>query len=157
MLKANTGNTDTVYTDDTLSAEMTRHYRVYAINSVGTSPGFTGYDDGIDLTNDNDAMAMTGGTAVPMLTAPESPIATAGSAAGTVDLNWMAGANATQHWILAIRADGALTGYTWVQASGHSSHTLTELDSGVAYIFGVNAGNDAEEWAGWVFTTGIPK
>ena len=259
MLEADTDSTDTVYTDSGLSAGMTRHYRVYAINSVGTSPGFTGYDDGIDLTNDNDAMATTDDATVPsmpmnvraaatsdaeitvswgapandggaaitgymvergvmgadsMMTwtavdpahtgmdrmymdmglmpetmyyyrvsamnsagnsawtaevsattgptsttlgLPTSPMAMAGSAAGTVDLSWMAGANATQHWILAIRADGALGGYTWVQASGDSSHTLTGLDGGVAYIFGVNAGNDADEWAGWVFTTGTPN
>ena len=58
-LVADTGSTATVYTDSSLSPEMTRHYRVYAINSVGTSPGFTGFDDGIDLTNDSDAMATT--------------------------------------------------------------------------------------------------
>ena len=58
-LVADTGSTATVYTDSSLSPEMTRHYRVYAINSVGTSPGFTGFNDGIDLTNDNDAMATT--------------------------------------------------------------------------------------------------
>ena len=46
---------------------------------------------------------------------------------------------------------------TWEEASGDSSHTLTGLDSGVAYIFGVNAGNDADEWAGWAFTTGTPN
>ena len=67
-LVADTGSTATVYTDSSLSPGMTRHYRVYAINSVGTSPGFTGFDDGIDLTNDNDAMATT--AEAPANTAP---------------------------------------------------------------------------------------
>ena len=159
MLEADTDSTDTVYTDSGLSAGMTRHYRVYAINSVGTSPGFTGYDDGIDLTNDNDAMAMTGGTAVPMLTAPESPTSTAGSAAGTVDLSWTTGANATGHYIIGIpTADIAAGNYDNVimpvMSSSNSGHMVTGLQSGVEYTFLVIAvrgsGSSLEHSGAWV-------
>ena len=157
-LESDTDSTNTVYTDSGLSAEMTRHYRVYAINSVGTSPGFTGYDDGIDLTNDNDAMAMTG-AAAPMLDAPESPTSTAGSAAGTVDLSWTAGANATGHYIIGIpTADIAAGNYDNVimpvMASSNSGHMVTGLQSGVEYTFLVIAvrgsGSSLEHSGAWV-------
>ena len=35
---ADTGNTDTAYPDTGLDPRTTRHYRVFAINSIGTGP-----------------------------------------------------------------------------------------------------------------------
>ena len=138
----------TFWVDRTELLTNSHTYRVTSRNAVGS---------GTEMATVTIPLAMHTTHPPYALSPPTSPTAMAGSTAGTVDLSWMAGANATQHWILAIRADGALTGYTWVPASGDSSHTLTELDSGVAYIFGVNAGNAAGEWAGWVFTTGMPN
>ena len=140
------GMTHWVDTNEPAMDEV-RVYRVTSINAVGVGTMMASITIPLGMHTTHPPSAFT---------APSGAMARAGSVAGTVDLSWTAGANATRHWILAIRADGALGGYAWVQASGDSSHTLTALDSGVAYIFGVNAGNAANEWAGWTFTTGTP-
>ena len=88
-LVEDTGSTDTIYTDMGLSAESVWHYRVYAINSVGTSPGFTGFDDGIDGTNDDDAVVTTDPA-----TAPDAPVATATADSDTeITVTWTAPAD----------------------------------------------------------------
>ena len=88
-LVESTESTDTIYTDMGLSAGSVRHYRVYAINSVGTSPGFTGFDDGIDGTNDNDAVVTTAPATV-----PDAPVATATADSDTeITVTWTAPAD----------------------------------------------------------------
>ena len=91
--------------------------------------------------------------------------ATAGSTAGIVELSWTPGANATMHWIYAIRADEMEGGYTFMQASSNNSHTLTGLDSGVEYIVAISAGmgqliadgGNGGEWSAWRFMRVTPN
>ena len=141
-LEADTGSTDTVYTDSGLSVEMTRHYRVYAINSVGTSPGFTGFDDGIDLTNDNDAMATTDDATV-----PGAPMATATADSDTaVTVGWTAptdngGATITGYkvmWKMSSVTDYAAADMATVAATA-TSYQVTGLTASTAYTFKVVA------------------
>ena len=90
---------------------------------------------------------------------PTSPIATAGSVVGTVDLKWMAGANATGHYVIGIpTADIAAGNYDNVimpvMASSNSGHMVTGLQSGVEYSFLVIAvrgsGSSLEHSGAWV-------
>ena len=98
------------------------------------------------------------------LTTVNGLTATAGSTAGTAEVSWTPGANATMHWIYAIRADEMEGGYTFMQASSNNSHTLTGLDRGVEYIVGISAGTgqlmadggDGGEWSAWMLTRVTP-
>ena len=107
---ADTGNTSTTYAHTGLSAGTTRHYRVSAINSVGT-----GAASNVDDATTEDASATT----VPG--APTSLTATA-SGTTTINLSWTAPAN-----------DGgsAITGYRIeVSPNGTSSWTNRVADTG---------------------------
>ena len=93
------------------------------------------------------------------LTAVDGLSATAGSTTGTAEVSWTSGANATMHWIYAIRADEMEGGYKFEQTSSSNSHTLRGLDSGVEYIVGVSAGRGqlpGGEWSAWMFTRVTP-
>jgi hypothetical protein len=93
------------------------------------------------------------------LTAARGLSATPGSTAGTVELSWTPGNNATMHWVYAIRADEMEGGYTFMQASSNNSHTLTGLDSGAEYIVAVSAGKGqlpGGEWSAWTSTRMTP-
>ena len=136
----------TIYTDMTLEPEEERHYRVSAVNLRGQS-------DQSDVAN------ATTGPGAAMLTAPESPTSSPGSVAGTVDLSWTAGANATRHYITGIpTADIDLGNYDNVilpvMASSNSGHMVTGLQSGVEYSFLVIAvrgsGSNLEHSGAWV-------
>ena len=135
------------------AADETRAYRITAINAAGLGaematvmipypPTHTTHD-----VASTDIMPVSGLDAV------------AGTVAGTADVSWTAGANATMHWIYAIRADEMEGGYTFMQTSSNSSHTLTGLDSDVEYIVGVSAGKGTlpgGEWSTWMFTMVTP-
>ena len=80
-----------------------------------------------------------------------------GDAAGTLALRWMAGANATRHWVAGIKQTdwdaGDFSGLIWTAASSNDTHTVSGLDSGAEYVFAVAAGRGAE-WSGW---TGLAR
>ena len=85
---------------------------------------------------------------------------TAGSTAGTVELSWSPGTNATMHWVYAYRVDEGDGGYTFKQADTNSSHILTGLDSDAEYFVGVSAGRGqlpGGEWSNWVTRRATPN
>ena len=123
-LVEDTESTNTMYTDMGLSAGSVRHYRVYAINSVGTSPGFTGFDDGIDGTNDNDAVVTTD-----LATAPGAPVVTAAADSDTeITVTWTAPAD----------GGSVITGYVLQRAYKGADDTMTD--------FMTIAATDAATW-----------
>ena len=108
-LVANTGNANTTYAHSGLTASTTRHYRVSAINSIGTSATTSNVDD-----------ATTGAATA---TAPGAPTNLTATANGTsrIDLSWTAPAS-----------DGgsAITGYKIeVSPNGTSSWTNLQADT----------------------------
>ena len=98
------------------------------------------------------------------LTAVRGLDAEPGSTAGTAEVSWTPGNNATMHWIYAIRADEMEGGYTFMQTSSNNSHTLTGLDSDVEYIVAISAGRgqliadggDGGEWSAWMYIRVTP-
>ena len=126
-------------------------YRVTAINDVGP---------GTEMATVMIPYPAAGHTHPPdALSPPTIPIATAGSAVGTVDLKWMAGANATGHYVIGIpTADIAAGNYDNVimpvMASSNSGHMVMGLQSGVEYTFLVIAvrgsGSSLEHSGAWV-------
>ena len=140
---------DTSYTDRTALREDTET-RMYRVGSEATGQTMVIWvDPAVDYElhpdmhepESNDLMPATGLSATP------------GSTAGTVELSWTPGNNATMHWVYAYRADEGEGGYTFKQADTNSSHTLTGLDSGVEYFVGVSAGRGqlpGGEWSTWM-------
>lgn len=125
-------------------------YRVTAINDVG--PGTEMAMVTIPLVEHTTHPPSA-------LSPPTSPIATAGSAVSTVDLKWMAGANATGHYVIGIpTADIAAGNYDNVimpvMASSNSGHMVAGLQSDVEYTFLVIAvrgsGSSLEHSGAWV-------
>ena len=107
--EANTGNTSTTYSHTSLSAGTTRHYRVSAINSVGTGAA-SNVDD---ATTDDDAPTVPG--------APTGLSATA-SGTSTIDLSWTAPTD---------NGGSDITGYRIeVSSDGNSSWTDREANTG---------------------------
>ena len=111
-LVANTGNANTTYAHSGLTAGTTRHYRVSAINAIGTSATTSNVDDAT-----TDAAAVT---------APGAPTGLTATASGTtqINLSWTAPAS-----------DGgsAITGYKIeVSPNGTSSWTNLVADTGNA-------------------------
>ena len=136
--------TGTSYMDMGLMVETEYTYQVRAVNSAGAG-----------MWSDPAATATTAPTDT-SLGEPTETMATPGTTAGTATVEWTPGDNATMHWVLAIRSDGATDGYVWEMATADSSHTLTGLTSGQTYIVGISAGmgsGDSEEWSDWDFTT----
>ena len=142
--EADTGSTHTSYTHSGLAPETTRHYRVYAISVVGTSPGFTGFDDGIDRTNDSDAMATTDDATV-----PGAPTVTLGTVTDTeINLSWTRpasdGGAAITGWIVEkayggsfldverTNADAFTDAETWWDGLGCPEMVMAVMDSGTA-------------------------
>ena len=106
---ANTNNAATGYAHTGLAASTTRHYRVYAINGIGTS------------THSNVANATTGAATTPG--APTGLTATAGGTS-TINLSWTAPAST---------GGSAITGYKIeVSPNGTSSWTAQVANTGNA-------------------------
>ena len=100
----------------------------------------------------------------PALGAPSGLSATTGSTAGSVNLSWTPGANATVHRLAGIKQSDESAGNTgrsyypvWYDVSGSGRHMVTGLEHGVAYVFAVAAGRPAvdgsgKEWSTWSAT-----
>ena len=119
---ADTGNTDTAYSHTGLDAGTTRHYRVSAINSVGT-----GAASNVDDATTDAAAATEPG-------APTSLTATA-SGTTTIDLSWTAPGD---------NGGSAITGYRIeVSPNGTSSWTNRVADTGTTATTYSHTGLDA--------------
>ena len=120
-LVANTNNTTTTYAHTGLAASTTRHYRVSAINSVGS-----GAASNIDNAT----------TGTPAATAPGAPTGLTATASGTtrIDLAWTApgstgGTAITGYKIESSSDDGS----TWTdRVADTSSTTTTYAHTGLA-------------------------
>ena len=95
---------------------------------------------------------------VPALGAPGGLTAVAGTRAGTVNLTWTPGANATIHWIYGVRL-GPNNRVVWAGTGASGSYTVTGLPRGANYAFTVIAGrtvagrNEWSSWTGWQSVT----
>ena len=88
---------------------------------------------------------------VPALGAPGGLTAVAGARAGTVNLTWTPGANATIHWIYGVRL-GPNNRVVWAGTGASGSYTVTGLPRGADYAFTVIAGRTVagrDEWSSW--------
>ena len=97
---------------------------------------------------------VTFGTAPALVLGDASGLmAEAGTAAGTVELTWTPGSNATRHFVAGVKQSDLDAGtpgdsLTWEFADDSGSHTVADLDSGEEYLFVVIAG-DADGWGEW--------
>ena len=127
-LVADTASTDTAYSHTGLSAGDTRHYRVSAINAVGTS----------DESESDDATTQR--------TVPDPPEASA-IADGTskIVVSWSAPANdggsAVTGYRLQVSPDGVSDWRTLVEDTTDTSHTHTGLSAGTTRHYRVYATN----------------
>ena len=96
-------------------------------------------------------------TPVPTLGAPSGLTLSAGARAGTVNLTWTPGANATKHWVAGIKQSdltaGNNTNYAvWTATGAAGSYTAAGLARGVEYAFTVTAGrvvSGTNQWSAW--------
>ncbi len=110
-LVANTASTTTTYEHTGLAAGTTRHYRVSAINSIGTSTS-------------SDVVNATTNTANTANTAPGAPTGLTATASGTtrIDLSWTAPADT---------GGSAITGYK-IEVSPNGTSNWTDLVANTA-------------------------
>ena len=132
-LAADTGSTGTTYSHTGLSAGTTRHYRVSAINSVGT-----GNPSAVD--------SATTGTAE----APDPPAGLSATASGRtrIDLSWSAPSDDGGSAVTGYRIDVSSGGSGWrtlVANTGSTGTTYshTGLSAGTMYHYRVSAINSA--------------
>ena len=131
VLAANTGNTNTTYSDTGFAAGTTRHYRVSAINSAGTASG----------TDD----ATTG------TTVPGAPTGLAATASGTtqIDLSWTApasdGGTAVSGYQIEWSAAGSDPWTVLAANTGNTNTTYSDtgLTAGTTRHYRVSAINSA--------------
>ncbi len=135
-LQANTGSTTTTYAHTGLSAGETRHYRVRAINSVGT-----GAASNVDVAT----------TDTPTATAPAAPTGLTATADGptTISLSWTAPTNTGGASITGYRIEVSPNGtsnWTNLQANTGSpatSYSHTGLSAGTTRYYQISAINSA--------------
>ena len=90
-------------------------------------------------------------TPVPSLGAPSGLTAVAGTRAGTVNLTWTPGANATKHWVVGVRVS-TNTRVVWAETGAAGSYTATGLVPGAQYAFAVISGRTVagtDQWSAW--------
>ena len=131
---ANTGNTSTNYSHFGLDAGTTRHYRVSAINSVGTGAA----SSTANATTDDDAPTVPG--------APTGLSATA-DGTSTIDLDWTAptdnGGSDITGYRIEVSSDG---NSSWTDREANTGNTSTNyshtgLDAGTTRHYRVSAIN----------------
>ena len=129
-LEADTGSTSTSYSHTSLSAGTTRHYRVSAINSVGTGPA------------SNDATAATDSAP------PEAPRDLTATADGEreIDLSWSVPEDDGGSAITGYRIEVSRGGTDWSDleadtGSTSTSYSHTGLTAGSARHYRVSAIN----------------
>jgi len=133
-LVANTSSSATTYTHAGLAATTTRHYRVSAINSVGTgsaSPTVSATTDALNATR------------------PQAPTSLTASASGrtTITLSWTAPTNnggaSISAYRIEVSSDGGSTWENLVDNSGSTSTTYahTSLTASSARSYRVSAIN----------------
>jgi hypothetical protein len=152
VLVEDTESTDTMYTDMMdLSAGMTRHYRVYAVNMNVPGAHKRGPVSNTDMATTSD---------MPVDTAPGDASELSGTAdtnAQTITLSWTPGENADFHRVAGIRfvdGDYDFDNIIYEDAGAEGSYTvdMSSYDNGT-YRFAVVAGrganiNDADaEWS----------
>ena len=121
-LVANTGNANTTYAHSGLTASTTRHYRVSAINSIGTG-----------ATTSNVANATTD---APTATVPGAPTSLSATASGStaIDLSWTApasnGGSAITGYLIEVSSDGGSNWNDLVADTGNANTTYAH--SGLA-------------------------
>ena len=131
---ADTGNTDTAYSHTGLDAGTTRHYRVSAINSVGT-----GAASNVDDATTDDATSTVPG-------APTSLTATA-SGTTTIDLSWTApgdnGGSAITGYKIEVSPNGTSSWSNRAADTGNTdtAYSHTGLDAGTTRHYRVSAIN----------------
>ena len=144
----------TVYTDTMgLSAETTRHYRVFAVNNKGRSDQFVT----ASATTGPAMPAMPGmpGNAMSLMAGPPDD-----NDPAAIKLTWEAGANATTHTVAGVlrNADGTFDTSTAIWMTDVTSPLKVEMGDRPAgtYIFGVVAGlidGTDREWSDWARAT----
>ena len=134
-LVANTGNANTTYAHSGLTASTTRHYRVSAINGIGTS-----------ATTSNVANATTD---APTATVPGAPTSLSATASGStaIDLSWTVpsstGGSAITGYLIEVSSDGGSNWSDLVADTGNANTTYahTGLADGATRHYRVSAIN----------------
>ncbi len=130
--QANTRSTTTTYAHTGLSAGTTRHYRVSAINSVGTGAA---------------SNVVSATTTTPAATAPGAPTGLTATASGptTINLSWTAPSNTGGAAITGYRVEVSPNGTdSWTNLVGNSTTTTyahTGLTAGTTRHYRVSAIN----------------
>ena len=132
ILAGNTGNADTTYTDSGLTANTTRYYRVFAINSAG-----------LQGPSSSTASATTGEP-------PGAPTGLKAAADGpnAIDLNWTAptttGTSAITGYRIEVSVDGGTNWTVRVANTGNTntSYKHTGLTAGTTRHYRVSAINN---------------
>ena len=131
-LVADTGSTDTAYAHMGLDPATTRHYRVSAINAVGTSDASNSDDTTTASTN-------TAPTGAPTITGTAQVGQTlTASTTGIADADGLTSPTYTYQWI---RVDG--TGEEDISGENSSTYTLVDADLGTTIKVKVSFTDDA--------------